>query len=80
MFIIFDEYDRHRRSCPSHTSMHVTSSFARKSPCHLLRESYWQDGKFRKRTLIAVGTPVSQRIAVGKPVALLPPHRTVRAR
>ena len=31
--------------------MHVTSTFARKSPCHLLRESYWQNGKVRKRTL-----------------------------
>ena len=31
--------------------MHITSTFARKSPCHLLRESYWQDGKVKKRTL-----------------------------
>ncbi len=31
--------------------MHITSSFARKSPCHLLRESYWQHGKVKKRTL-----------------------------
>ena len=31
--------------------MHITSSFARKSPCHLLRESYWHDGKVKKRTL-----------------------------
>ncbi|MDE0261418.1 MAG: IS1634 family transposase [Bryobacterales bacterium] len=31
--------------------MHITSSFARKSPCHLLRESYWHNGKVKKRTL-----------------------------
>ena len=31
--------------------MNITSTFARKSPCHLLRESYWQDGKVKKRTL-----------------------------
>ena len=31
--------------------MHITSTFARKSPCHLLRESYWEDGKVKKRTL-----------------------------
>ena len=31
--------------------MHITSSFARKSPCHLLRESYWEHGKVKKRTL-----------------------------
>ncbi len=31
--------------------MHITSTFARKFPCHLLRESYWQDGKVKKRTL-----------------------------
>ena len=31
--------------------MHITSSFARKSPCHLLRESYWLNGKVKKRTL-----------------------------
>lgn len=31
--------------------MHITSSFARKSPCHLLRESYWLNGKVHKRTL-----------------------------
>ena len=31
--------------------MHITSTFARKSPCHLLRESYWHNGKVKKRTL-----------------------------
>ena len=31
--------------------MHITSTFARKSPCHLLRESYWEHGKVKKRTL-----------------------------
>ena len=31
--------------------MHITSSFQGRSPCHLLRESYWQDGKVKKRTL-----------------------------
>ena len=31
--------------------MHITSSYARKSPCHLLRESYWHNGKVKKRTL-----------------------------
>ena len=31
--------------------MHITSSFARPTPCHLLRESYWQDGHVKKRTL-----------------------------
>ena len=31
--------------------MHITSSYARKSPCHLLRESYWDHGKVNKRTL-----------------------------
>ena len=31
--------------------MHITPSFARRSPCHLLRESYWQDGQVKKRTL-----------------------------
>jgi len=31
--------------------MHITSTFARKSPCHLLRESYWHNGKVHKRTL-----------------------------
>ena len=31
--------------------MHINSSFARKSPCHLLRESYWRNGKVHKRTL-----------------------------
>ena len=31
--------------------MHITSSFARKSPCHLLRESFWRNGKVHKRTL-----------------------------
>ena len=31
--------------------MHITSSFARTKPCHLLRESYWEDGKVKKRTL-----------------------------
>ena len=31
--------------------MHITSTFARKSPCHLLRESYWHRGKVHKRTL-----------------------------
>ena len=31
--------------------MHITSSFARPKPCHLLRESYWEDGHVKKRTL-----------------------------
>ena len=31
--------------------MHITSTYARKSPCHLLRESYWHRGKVKKRTL-----------------------------
>lgn len=31
--------------------MHITSSFARPKPCHLLRESYWEDGRVKKRTL-----------------------------
>ena len=31
--------------------MHITSSFASAKPCHLLRESYWEDGKVKKRTL-----------------------------
>ena len=31
--------------------MHITSSYARPTPCHLLRESYWHDGKVKKRTL-----------------------------
>ena len=31
--------------------MHITSSFAGKSPSHILRESYWEDGKVKKRTL-----------------------------
>ena len=31
--------------------MHITSSFASATPCHLLRESYWEDGKVKKRTL-----------------------------
>ena len=35
---------------PSHT-MHITSSFARPKPCHLLRESYWENGQVKKRTL-----------------------------
>ena len=39
--------------------MHITSTFARKSPCHLLRESYWQDGKVKKRTLANL-SPLSQ--------------------
>ncbi len=26
--------------------MHITSTFARKSPCHLLRDSYWQHLEF----------------------------------
>lgn len=31
--------------------MHITSSFARPKPCHLLRESYWENGQVKKRTL-----------------------------
>lgn len=31
--------------------MHITSSFARRKPCHLLRESYWENGQVKKRTL-----------------------------
>lgn len=31
--------------------MHITSSFARPKPCHLLRESYWENGHVKKRTL-----------------------------
>lgn len=31
--------------------MHITSSFTRPTPCHLLRESYWENGKVKKRTL-----------------------------
>ena len=31
--------------------MHITSSFHRKAPCHLLRESYWDNGRVKKRTL-----------------------------
>ena len=31
--------------------MHITSTYARKAPCHLLRESYWENGKVKKRTL-----------------------------
>ena len=31
--------------------MHITSSFQGRSPCHLLRASYWQHGKVKKRTL-----------------------------
>ena len=31
--------------------MHITSSFHRKAPCHLLRESYWENGQVKKRTL-----------------------------
>lgn len=31
--------------------MHITSSFVRPKPCHLLRESYWEDGRVKKRTL-----------------------------
>ena len=31
--------------------MYITSTYARKAPCHLLRESYWENGKVRKRTL-----------------------------
>ena len=31
--------------------MHITSSYASPKPCHLLRESYWEDGKVKKRTL-----------------------------
>ena len=31
--------------------MHITSTYARKAPCHLLRESYWEHGKVKKRTL-----------------------------
>ena len=31
--------------------MHSTSSFLGRSPRHLLRESYWQDDKVKKRTL-----------------------------
>ena len=31
--------------------MHITSSFHGRSPCHLLRESYWHRGKVKKRTL-----------------------------
>ena len=31
--------------------MHITSSFHRKAPCHLLRESYWENGRVKKRTL-----------------------------
>ena len=41
--------------------MHITSSFARKSPCHLLRESYWQDGKVKKRTLANL-SPLPQHL------------------
>lgn len=43
-------YAKFKPSGTSHT-MHITSSFARKSPCHLLRESYWHHGKVKKRTL-----------------------------
>ncbi len=31
--------------------MHITSTYARKAPRHLLRESYWENGKVKKRTL-----------------------------
>ena len=31
--------------------MHITYSFHRKAPCHLLRESYWHNGQVKKRTL-----------------------------
>ena len=41
--------------------MHITSSFARKAPCHLLRESYWQDGKVKKRTLANL-SPLPQNL------------------
>ena len=41
--------------------MHITSSFARKAPCHLLRESYWEDGKVKKRTLANL-SPLPQNL------------------
>ena len=31
--------------------MHIVTTRNRKSPCHLLRQSYWEDGKPKKRTL-----------------------------
>ena len=65
--------------------MHITSSFARKSPCHLLRESYWEHGKVRKRTLAnlsALPQPVIDllRLALANQLPSAPPVQTGLAR
>ena len=41
--------------------MHITSSFQRKTPCHLLRESYWEHGQVKKRTLANL-SPLPQHL------------------
>ncbi len=64
--------------------MHITSSFARKSPCHLLRESYWRDGKVHKRTLAnlsALPQPLIDllKAALDRQLPLGSPHAPVQA-
>ncbi len=64
--------------------MHITSSFARKSPCHLLRESYWRNGKVHKRTLAnlsALPQPLIDllKAALDRQLPLGSPHAPVQA-
>ncbi len=64
--------------------MHITSSFARKSPCHLLRESFWRNGKVHKRTLAnlsALPQPLIDllKAALDHKLPLGSPHAPVQA-